>query len=83
MPLVERQVIRHKLVDMQMRIASTLAWVDAVTLRADAGEEMAGGETRAHWIAEVCMLKNHATQTMQFCTDQAAQVLGGMGFMRV
>ena len=31
--LVERQVIRHKLVDMQMRIASTQAWLDAVTAR--------------------------------------------------
>jgi hypothetical protein len=28
------------------------------------------------------MLKNHATQTMQFCADQAVQILGGMGFMR-
>ena len=28
------------------------------------------------------MLKNHATQTMQFCADQAVQVLGAMGFMR-
>ena len=81
-PLVERQVIRHKLVDMQMRIGSTQAWVDAVTARADAGDELAGGETAAHWVAQVCMLKNHATQTMQFCADQAVQVLGGMGFMR-
>ena len=81
-PLVEWQVVRHKLVDMRMRIASTQAWVDAVTARADAGEELAGGETTAHWVAEVCMLKNHATQTMQFCADQAVQILGGMGFMR-
>jgi acyl-CoA dehydrogenase len=28
------------------------------------------------------MLKNHATQAMQFCADQAVQILGGMGFMR-
>jgi acyl-CoA dehydrogenase len=34
------------------------------------------------WVAQVCMLKNHATQTMQFCADQAVQILGGMGFMR-
>ena len=80
--LVERQVIRHKLVDMQMRIASTQAWVEAVTDRADAGDELAGGETTANWVAQVCMLKNHATQTMQFCADQAVQILGGMGFMR-
>lgn len=74
--LVDKQVIRHKLVDMQMRIASTQAWVDAVADRADAGDQ------GPDWVAQVCMLKNHATQTMQFCADQAVQILGGMGFMR-
>jgi acyl-CoA dehydrogenase len=81
-PLIERQVIRHKLVDMQMRMASTQAWVDALSARADAGDETAGGEKSSDWVAQVCMLKNHATQTMQFCADQAVQILGGMGFMR-
>jgi acyl-CoA dehydrogenase len=76
--LVEKQVIRHKLVDMQMRIASTGAWLDAVTALADAGKL----ESDPHCVAQVCMLKNHATQAMQFCADQAVQILGGMGFMR-
>ena len=80
--LVEHQVIRHKLVDMQMRIGSTQAWVDVLSDRADAGEALAGGGTTAQWVAQVCLLKNHATQTMQFCADQAVQILGGMGFMR-
>jgi acyl-CoA dehydrogenase len=75
-PLVAHQVIRHKLVDMRMRIASTEAWLEAVAARADAGDE------GPDWVANVCMLKNHATQTMQFCADQAVQILGGMGFMR-
>ena len=74
--LMEHQVIRHKLVDMQMRVSSTQAWLDAVTARADAGD------VGADWVAQVCMLKNHATQTMQFCADQAVQILGAMGFMR-
>jgi acyl-CoA dehydrogenase len=74
--LMEHQVIRHKLVDMQMRISSTQAWADAVTARADAGD------VGADWVAQVCMLKNHSTQTMQFCADQAVQILGAMGFMR-
>jgi acyl-CoA dehydrogenase len=74
--LMEHQVIRHKLVDMQMRISSTQAWLDNVTARADAGD------MGADWVAHVCMLKNHATQTMQFCADQAVQILGAMGFMR-
>lgn len=74
--LIERQVIRHKLMDMRMRIESTQAWVDAVTARADAGD------TDPDWVAHVCLLKNHATQAMQFCADAAVQILGGMGFMR-
>lgn len=74
--LVERQVIRHKLVDMQMRIHSTAAWLEQLAARAD------GGDTGADWVAQVCLLKNHSTQTMQFCADQAVQILGGMGFMR-
>ncbi|HUG25716.1 MAG TPA: acyl-CoA dehydrogenase family protein [Albitalea sp.] len=75
-PLIERQAVRHKLVDMRMRIASTQAWVDALGERADMGD------TSPDWVAQVCMLKNHATQTMQFCADQAVQLLGGMGYMR-
>lgn len=74
--LIERQVVRHKLMDMQMRISSTQAWVDAVTRQAD------GHQTGADWVAEVCLLKNHATQTMQFCADAAVQLLGAMGYMR-
>ena len=77
--LVEKQVIRHKLVDMQMRIHATEAWLDAVTRAADA---QAAPETNADWVAQVCMLKNQSTQTMQHCADQAVQILGGMGFMR-
>lgn len=74
--LIERQAIRHRLMDMRMRIESTQAWLDAVTARVDAGK------MDADWIAHVCLLKNHATQTMQFCADAAVQILGGMGYMR-
>ena len=75
-PLIERQVIRHKLMDMQMHINATQAWVDALGARVDAGDE------GADWIAQVCLLKNHATQTMQHCADAAVQILGAMGYMR-
>ena len=75
-PLVGHQVIRHKLVDMQMRMHSTAAWLESVAAQADAGG------TSPEWVAQVCLLKNHATQTMQFCADQAVQILGGMGYMR-
>jgi acyl-CoA dehydrogenase len=79
--LIEHQAVRHKLVDMQMRIASTEAWIEAVSAQGDA-LEAAGQHNAPEWVAQICMLKNHATQTMQFCADQAVQILGGMGFMR-
>jgi acyl-CoA dehydrogenase len=75
-PLVEHQVVRHKLVDMRMRLFSTRAWILSVIDRYDAGA--LDGDA----VAELCLLKNHATQTMQFCADQAVQILGAMGFMR-
>ena len=75
-PLTQHQVIRHKLVDMKMRLASTRNWVDICIARWDAGQR---SDT---FVAELCMLKNHAGQTMQWCADQAVQILGGMGFMR-
>jgi acyl-CoA dehydrogenase len=75
-PLIERQVIRHKLVDMKMRIESTRAWLFDLALR------HAAGRTDATWVAQVALLKNHATQSLQWCADQAVQILGGMGFMR-
>ena len=75
-PLVAHQVIRHKLVDMRQRICATAAWLEAVAARADAGD------ASPDWVAEVCTLKNQATQTMQFCADAGVQILGGMGYMR-
>ena len=80
-PLVGHQAVRHRLADMQMRIAATEAWLDAVAAQGDALE--AGGQVNAPaWVADVCLLKNQATQTMQFCADAAVQILGGMGYMR-
>lgn len=74
--LVEHQAIRHKLVDMQQRIRATAAWLEELAARADAGD------TGPDWVGAVSMLKNQATQTMQFCADQGVQILGGMGYMR-
>lgn len=75
-PLVEHQVIRHKLVDMRQRICASAAWLEDLAARAD------DGEASPDWVAEVCTLKNQATQTLQFCADAGVQILGGMGYMR-
>ena len=74
--LVNHQVVRHKLVDMQMQIRATEHWLAALATALDATDEES-----PDWVAQVCLLKNQATMTMAFCADAAVQTLGGMGFM--
>ena len=71
--LADSQVIRHKLVDMAMRIHATQANLEMLAWRIMQGESP---------VAEIAMLKNQATQTMAFCASEAVQIHGGMGFMR-
>ncbi len=71
--LVQHQAVRHKLVDMATRIEATRAFIDSVVARMDEGLQD---------VAQVCMLKNFAAQTMQACAGETVQILGGMGFMR-
>jgi len=71
--LIEHQVIRHKLVDMAMRINATQAYLESVAWRIGQGENA---------VADICMLKNQATETMEFCAREAVQIFGGAGFMR-
>ena len=75
--LIERQVIRHKLVDMASCIEAARALVYELAWRL---QHRQGAP--ADLVARVCMAKVVATQAMQFCADAAVQVLGGMGYMR-
>lgn len=72
-PLIEHQVIRHKLVDMAMRVNATQAYLESTAWRVDRGENP---------VADICMLKNQATLTLEFCAREAVQIFGGAGFMR-
>ena len=65
-----------------MRIESTRAWVNAVSQRADAAEAGDPSSKGPEWVAQVCLLNNHATQMMLFCAEQGVQILGAMGFMQ-
>jgi len=75
--LSERQVIRHKLIDMVTRVEAARALVYDLAYRVEHGLG-----SRSELVARTCMAKVLATQAMQFCADQAVQILGGMGFMR-
>jgi len=75
--LVDHQVVRHRFVDMLARIEASRAMLEETAWRLD---RAAPGDPQL--IASICMLKNVATRTMQYCADAAVQTLGGMGYMR-
>lgn len=72
-PLVANQVVRHRLVDMAMRINAVKSTLELLAWRVGQGEKP---------VAEICMLKNLATSTLEFCANEAMQVFGGAGYLR-
>ena len=72
-PLVQHQVIRHKLVDMAMKVEASQAMLETLTWRLENGDNP---------VAEICMLKNQATTTLAFCASEGVQIFGGAGYLR-
>ncbi len=72
-PLTEKQVVRHKLVQMAQAVNTSQAYLDQIAYRIEQGEQP---------IADICMLKNQATETMELCAREGVQIMGGAGFMR-
>ena len=74
--LIEHQAIRHKLVEMQTRVHAARA------LLYDTAWKLQNAPREPRHIAQLAMLKNFASDAMQFCADAAVQTLGGAGFIR-
>ena len=72
-PLIEHQVVRHKLADMYMRIEASQAYLEKLAWNVEQGENP---------VADVCLLKNQSTLTMEYCAREAVQILGGAGYLR-
>ncbi|WP_420427180.1 acyl-CoA dehydrogenase family protein [Algiphilus sp.] len=71
-PLITRQVIRHKLVDMKMMIDAVGAQLYQLAWRLGQKQQP---------VAELCMLKNLATSTLETIAGEAVQILGGAGYL--
>lgn len=72
-PLIRNQVIRHKLVDMKMRLDAVKHHLDLLAWRVS-HQQMP--------IAEVCLLKNHACTALEWIANEAMQIFGGAGYLR-
>jgi len=71
--LVEHQVIRHKLVEMDRLINASEAWNALLSWRLNQGDDP---------VAEIAEAKVAATTTYEFCAREAAQILGGASYLR-
>ena len=72
-PLISRQVIRHKLVDMKMQVDAVKAQLDILCWRVTKKQMP---------VAEVCLLKNLATRMLEEVAGEAVQIFGGAGYLR-
>ncbi|GGU22661.1 acyl-CoA dehydrogenase family protein [Nocardioides albus] len=74
-PLIKRQVVRHKLVEMHRQVEVAKAYTHAVVARYDRE-----GSTQAT-IAEAALAKQTAVEACTWVVDQAVQLHGGTGYM--
>ncbi len=72
-PLIRNQVIKHKLAEMKMRTDAVKAHLDMLAWRVAKG---------AMPVAELSLLKNMATTTLERIATEAMQVLGGAGYLQ-
>lgn len=72
-PLIARQVVSHRLVEMAQRIDLARTYTREVAARAAQGQEV---------VAQVCFAKNAAVEACSFVVDAAVQLHGGAGYLR-
>ncbi|RZQ65729.1 acyl-CoA dehydrogenase family protein [Amycolatopsis suaedae] len=72
-PLISRQLVQHKLVDMARRIDVARGYTRQVALRHVAGESV---------VAEACFAKNTAVEAGEWVVNEAVQLHGGAGYLR-
>ncbi|WP_372748236.1 acyl-CoA dehydrogenase family protein [Litorivivens sp.] len=71
--LADHQVIRHKIASMKQKINATQAYLQHVTL-AHIENRLSPGD--------LALAKVQASETMEYCTREASQILGGACYLR-
>ncbi|WP_375001585.1 acyl-CoA dehydrogenase family protein [Aeromicrobium sp. CTD01-1L150] len=76
-PLITRQVIRHKLVEMHQRTAAARALTRAAVERS-----LTTSKTDPSLILDAVTAKNVSVAAVEHVVHEAVQIFGGMGYMR-
>jgi acyl-CoA dehydrogenase len=73
-PLIAKQVVRHKLVEMTRAVEVSRSYAHTIVERIVNGEQ--------GLFAEAAMAKNQCVEACEFVVNEAVQLHGGMGYMR-
>jgi acyl-CoA dehydrogenase len=72
-PLIAKQVVRHKLVEMTRAVEVSRTYAHDIIARHVAGEQV---------FAQAAIAKNQAVEACSFVVNEAVQLHGGAGYMR-
>ena len=72
-PLIQHQVIRHKIADMSAKIDAVEAYLNQICWMVNESEMPS---------AEISKGKFLATKTLEFCASEAMQIFGGAAYLR-
>merc|ERR1711933_357061 len=74
--LIAHQVIRHKMVEMMMRIEKAQCLMEQICYAMD------NGISQRQLAAQMAMIKIEASQCMEYCAREASQIFGGRSYLR-
>lgn len=74
--LIDHQVIRHKLINMMMRINKAQNLMEQICYQMD------NGINSKKLGAEMAMIKIEASKCMEFCARESSQIFGGRSYLR-
>ena len=72
-PLVQHQVIRHKIAEMSARIDAMEAYINQICWHVNEA---------AMPVAEISKAKFFCSSNLEYCANEAMQIFGGAGFLR-
>jgi len=78
-PLIQHQVIRHKLAEMSARVEATHSWLENLTHQiCTMDHKTAMMQLGGH----IALVKAQSSRNLEFCAREAQQIFGGLGYTR-
>lgn len=78
-PLIQHQVIRHKLAEMASKVEATAAWIEHLTYQM---QTMDRRTAMMRLGGPMALVKAQSSKNLELCAREAQQIFGGLGYTR-